>query len=130
VDEDCDKSLSEKDTDEGTEYKADTFDDFETFQHVGNEQVVIGGTTSTSGKLLKSEDELLQWQHRFGHMPMSRIQSLASGGILPRLSKCDIPVCAGCMNGKLTKQLWRVKNSSPQIAEKVTMPGDYTFVHY
>jgi hypothetical protein len=121
-DEKRDDSLSEKSTDEGTEYEEDNFDEFESFQHVGYEQVVIGGSTSTSNKSLKVEDK---WQHRFGHMPMSRIQSLASEGVLPkRLSTCDIPVCAGCMYGKLTKQPWRVKNSSSQIAEKVTMPGE------
>jgi GAG-pre-integrase domain len=86
---------------------------------------VIGGATSTSTNALNAKEELLQWHHRFGHMPISRIQSLASEGFLPkRLSKCDIAVCAGCMYGKLTRQPWRVKNSASQIAEKATMPGE------
>jgi hypothetical protein len=63
VEEEHNSSLSEKGTDEGTEYEEDTFDEFETFHHVGNAQVVIGGKTSTSGKLLKCEDEVLKWHH-------------------------------------------------------------------
>jgi hypothetical protein len=42
---------------------------------------------------------------RFGHM--SRIQSLAAEGVLPRHSeKCPILTYASCMYGKMTKKPW------------------------
>jgi hypothetical protein len=107
------------------EYTECDIDKFENFQHLGNEQVVIRGTTSRSHDSRSSEDELMQWHVRFGHMPMSRIQSLAKEGVLPRrLSSCKIPVCPGCMYGKLTRQPWRVRGETSHIAEKAQLAGD------
>jgi GAG-pre-integrase domain len=100
-------------------------DKFDNFQHLGRENVVIRGTTSTSESGVSAEEELMRWHVRFGHMLMSRIQSLASEGVLPRrLVDCKVPICPGCMYGKLTRQLWRVKNQTSQIAEKATHPGE------
>jgi hypothetical protein len=108
-----------------SEYVDQEYDDFESFRNIGNEQVVIGGSTSTKIKGVSAEDELLQWNVRFGHIPMSRLQSLASEGVLPvRLARCNVPVCAGCMYGKLTRQPWRTKKTPSQIGEKANLPGE------
>jgi GAG-pre-integrase domain len=33
---------------------------------------------------MSQEEELMQWHHRLCHMPMKRVQNLASKGILPK----------------------------------------------
>jgi hypothetical protein len=58
-------------------------------------------------------------------MSMKQIQKLASEGTLPKvLSKCKIPVCTGCLHGKLTRKAWRTKGEVRHIAESAEYPGD------
>jgi hypothetical protein len=107
------------------EYSDCDIDKFNNYQHLGQEQVVIRGSTSSSTEGVTPEEELMQWHVRFGHIPMSRIQSLAEEGVLPKcLSKCRVPICAGCMYGKLTRQPWRAKGGSSQIAAKSAQAGE------
>jgi hypothetical protein len=100
-------------------------DKFENFQHLGRENVVIRGTTSPSETENSAKENLMRWHVRFGRMPMSRVQALASEGGLPKqLAECKVPICPRCMYGKLTRQPWRVKSQTSQIAEKANYPGE------
>jgi hypothetical protein len=105
-------------------------DKLNNYQHLGQEQVVIRGATSSSTKGITPEEELMQWHVRFGHIPMSRIQSLDAEGVLPkRLSICRVPICAGCMYGKLTRQPWKTKGATSHIAAKATQAGECVSVN-
>jgi GAG-pre-integrase domain len=67
----------------------------------GQDHAELDGTSSTA---------LLEWHMRFGHMPFPRLQLLAKEGILPkRLATCQIPICASCMYGKLSRKPWRYR---------------------
>jgi Reverse transcriptase (RNA-dependent DNA polymerase)/GAG-pre-integrase domain len=74
---------------------------------------------------LKPTTEILLWHFRLGHIPFSRLQTMAKTGLLPkRLSDCRIPKCASCIYGKMTRRAKRSKNESTQIsARTVTGPG-------
>jgi hypothetical protein len=55
---------------------------------------------------------------------MKQIQALAREGLLPRvLAKCRIPICAGCLHGKLTRKAWRHIGETKHI-ETVSCPGE------
>jgi hypothetical protein len=124
-DEECNEPSSIKNLDNHNEYRNYDMDKFDNFQHLSREQVVIRGSTSSEKPQMSVEEELMQWHIRFGHLSMTRIQSLASEGVLPkRLSTCKPPVCAGCLYGKLTRQPWRTKGKPSHIDEKATMPGE------
>jgi hypothetical protein len=82
------------------EYSECDINQFENFQHLGNEQVVIRGTTSRSHTSRSSEEELMQWHVRFGHMPMSRIQAIAKEGFFQDVwfhgrFSCALDACMG-----------------------------------
>ena len=50
---------------------------------------------------LKPSSEVLLWHYRLGHIPLSRLQTMAKEGLLPkRLSTCRVPKCASCIYGK------------------------------
>jgi Reverse transcriptase (RNA-dependent DNA polymerase)/GAG-pre-integrase domain len=71
--------------------------------------------------------ELLGWHHRFKHISMKRLQSMAELGYLPkRLSKCRIPICQACVYGKSTRRAWRTKKLTESV--KVTTPGEFVSV--
>jgi hypothetical protein len=58
-------------------------------------------------------------------MSMKCIQILAAEGTLPKiLSKCKIPICAGCLHGKLPRKAWRHKGEVKHIAEGALQPED------
>jgi hypothetical protein len=47
---------------------------------------------------LKPTAEVLLWHYRLGHIPFSRIQTMAKEGLLPRrLSDCRLPKCSACI---------------------------------
>jgi hypothetical protein len=70
--------------------------------------------------------EMLFWHYHLGHLPFSRIQSMAKAGDFPkRLATCRIPECPMCRFGKATKVPWRTKgkqNNNIKIIP-VTAPG-------
>jgi hypothetical protein len=70
-------------------------------------------------------DELLRWHYRLGHLPFSRLQSMAANGHIPaRLSKIPAPFCAACKYGKLTRTPWRTKGTPIKgPAKAITQPG-------
>lgn len=74
---------------------------------------------------LKPTAEIMLWHYRLGHIPFSRLQTMAKAGILPRrLSDCRLPKCASCIYGKMTRRAKRSKNESSKIAARtVTGPG-------
>jgi hypothetical protein len=74
--------------------------------------------------------ELLRMHHRFNHTPMSKLQTMARQGILPRrLSKCEIPACAACLYMKAKRRPWRTKSTKEgQDVSKPKRPGDLVSV--
>ena len=53
---------------------------------------------------------MLKTRYKLGHLPFSRIKTMAANGILDRkMVDCCIPVCAACSYGKPTKVLWKMK---------------------
>jgi hypothetical protein len=69
-----------------------------------------------------ASNALLKWYIRLGHLSMRRIQSLASNGKLPgTLARCKVPLCTGCLYGKMTRQPWRHKGTIKHIADDVTV---------
>lgn len=94
-----------------------TWDIMESVQHEGDESLSIGGM-SQDYMHKDASKELLEWHLRLGHIPMSRLQVLASEGVLPsRLAKCGIPICAGCMYGKMGRKPWRTKANPHTITD-------------
>ena len=74
---------------------------------------------------LKPTTELMLWHYRLGHVPFSRLQTMAKTGLLPRrLSDCRVPKCAACIYGKMTRRAKRSKNEESRIsARTITGPG-------
>jgi hypothetical protein len=69
--------------------------------------------------------ELLDLHHWMGHLSMRRLQKLAKEGILPkRLATCDVPICTGCIYGKMARNKWRTKGETSTIASTVKHAGD------
>jgi hypothetical protein len=69
--------------------------------------------------------ELLEWHIRLGHMWMKRVQKLAKEGIIPKvLSTCKLPICVGCLHGKMARQPWRHKGISHGIVALANQPGE------
>jgi hypothetical protein len=69
--------------------------------------------------------ELLEWHICLGHMSMKRVQKVALDRIKSKvLATCKIPICAGCLHGKRTRQPWRRKGGGHSIASHVNQPGE------
>eukprot|EP00956_Cyclotella_meneghiniana_P025434 scaffold53086_cov60-Cyclotella_meneghiniana.AAC.2 len=69
--------------------------------------------------------ELLRWHCRLGHIPFQQLQVLAENGEIPkRLAKVQIPRCAGCLFGKMTKVPWRTKSKDNKHVHQATYPGE------
>jgi hypothetical protein len=61
-----------------------------------------------NGPVMSPEAELFQWHERLSHMPLARIQKLASERVLPcRLARCRRLLCPACVYGKMTWRKWR-----------------------
>ena len=76
--------------------------------------------------LLASTDtgELLRYHYKLGHLPFSRLQSMAEAGLIPkRLSKTKLPICAACNFGKLTKKNWRSRAKNKRKIIPADRPG-------
>ena len=74
---------------------------------------------------LKPTTELSLWHYRLGHIPFSRLQTMAKMGLVPRrLRNCRVPKCAACIYGKITRRAKRSKNRESKIsARTVAGPG-------
>ena len=94
----------------------DHYNDVATIEDIEND--------AFDGKL-KPTSELLLWHCRLGHVPFSRLVTMAKNGLLPkRLSDCRIPKCAACLYGKMTRRAERTKNEKSKIdARAITGPG-------
>jgi GAG-pre-integrase domain len=78
---------------------------------------------------MSQEEELMQWHHRLCHMPMKRVQNLASKGILPkRIAKCKIPLFPACVFGKMTRSRWRTSPIENSITPDDCDVGDLVSV--
>jgi GAG-pre-integrase domain len=79
-------------------------------QSFNNNQMDFNITSMPSSNNEHSnEEDLMTWHRRLSHMPMKRIQALATKGLLPgRLAKCRVPLCPACVFGKMTRKKWRV----------------------
>jgi hypothetical protein len=79
----------------------------------------------------KSEDLLLLLHQKYGHVPMVRLQRMASLGMLPhKIQKCPVPICQACIYGKMMRRAWRAKPSKKKIESKVaTNPGSIVSVN-
>jgi GAG-pre-integrase domain len=100
------------------------WDDVSTVHHEGDGILSISGVdhTELAGT---SSTTLREWHMRFGHMPFPRLQLLAKEGILPlRLAKCQIPICASCMYGKLSRKPWRYRQDTVEPIEDTTVVGE------
>ena len=76
------------------------------------------------------EVELLKAHHRFQHISFSKLQEMASQGILPwRLAQCKIPTCSACLYGKATKRAWRSKQERQRQRNQTLKPGDVISVN-
>ena len=74
---------------------------------------------------MRPTSEIMLWHNRLGHIPFSRLQTMAKTGLLPRrLSDCRLPKCASCIYGKMTRRAKRTKNEKAKIeARVITGPG-------
>ena len=69
--------------------------------------------------------ELLRWHCRLNHLPFPQLLRLAENGEIPkRLAKIQIPRCAGCLFGKMTKVPWRTKSKDNNKVYTATYPGE------
>eukprot|EP00957_Ditylum_brightwellii_P009259 700633-Ditylum_brightwellii.AAC.1 len=69
--------------------------------------------------------ELLQWHFRLVHLPFTKLQLLATVGILPRrTANVQLPKCIGCLYGAMTRRPWRTKTKQYlNKIKKVEAPG-------
>ena len=74
---------------------------------------------------LTPTSELLLWHCHLGHVPFSRLQAMATAGVLPRrLRNCRVPKCSSCIYEKMTRRAKRTKNEQSRInACAITGPG-------
>lgn len=100
------------------------------WDHIHRSQVADNGYMDIEGEetIMSHKNhmhKLLEWHIRLGHMSMKLIQRLAKAGFIPKvLSRCQIPICAGCLHGKMTRQPWRRKGGDHVIASHVNQPGE------
>ena len=82
---------------------------------VETDEELLSATTSYA--------ELLRWHYRLGHMSFHKLKAMAKIGILPRrLANVNIPKCASCYFGKMTRKPWRTK-MQPRRILPCTRPG-------
>ena len=74
--------------------------------------------------------QLLMWHHRLGHLSFQKIRLLCMMNLLPRkLLNVTPPMCAGCLEGAMTKKPWRVKsNKNLGKLRKAEKPGQIVSV--
>jgi GAG-pre-integrase domain len=85
----------------------------------------VTSDSDTSTPEIQQQDptsELLGWHHKFSHISMKRLQTMAAQGYLPkRLATCRIPICQACVFGKSSRRAWRTKSRTETVA--TTTPG-------
>jgi len=70
------------------------------------------------------QQELLHWHYRLNHLSFTKIQEMAKQRLLPsRLAKCTVPLCSGCIYGKMTRRPWRTKAPYSTVPKIATAPG-------
>ena len=81
-------------------------------------------------KLESQSLQLLQYHHRYGHVPFARLKQMASNGIIPHhLKNARTPACTACLYGRATKRKWRHKTPQNQAKiRKITAPGQQVSV--
>ena len=111
------------DSDEG--YTRTTGHHDTSFEHYKDVATIEDVENDAFDGKLKPTSELLLWHCRLGHVPFSRLVTMAKNGLLPkRLSECRIPKCAACLYGKMTRRAKRTKNQKGKIdARAITGPG-------
>ena len=69
--------------------------------------------------------QLLQYHHKFGHIPFSRLHQMAKQGIIPsHLQHAPTPACAACLYGRATRRPWRHKTpKNKRKTKQITAPG-------
>ena len=73
--------------------------------------------------------QLLRLHHKFGHISMKALQTMAKIGILPSaLAKCHPPVCSACMYAKATRKPWRSKPTKNHKRNTPLKPGEVVSV--
>jgi hypothetical protein len=90
-----------------------------------NVAVVEDGEDDAFEGRLKPTAKVLLWHFQLGHIPFSRIQTMAKEGLLPRsLSNCRLPKCSSRMYGKMTRRAKRTKNKKSKTKDRtITDPG-------
>ena len=63
-------------------------------------------TAVTQNKRLKisPKENAHLWHLRLGHINLNRIEKLVKNGLLSELEEHSLPVCASCLEGKMTKK--------------------------
>ena len=122
---------SSVDNDSGTGYTKTNVHHDTSFDHYHDVATIEDVENDDFDGKLKPTSELLLWHCRLGHVPFSRLISMAKNGLLPkRLSDCRIPKCAGCLYGKMTRRAKRTKNKKGKIdARAITGPGSCVSVN-
>ena len=78
---------------------------------------------------MSDEALLLRYHRQFGHISFSRLQDMASVGVIPkRLRKCRIPMCSACLYTKATKKPWRGKQNLNHEPKVILSPGELVSV--
>jgi len=79
-------------------------------------------------KMKRDEDELLRTHYKLGLMSFAKIRFMAiMGWVEPKLAKCQIPKCAGCLFGKAMCKPWRTKGT-PNSILKSSKPGEVVLI--
>ena len=83
-------------------------------------------TTFPEKALSDDEAELMRWHLRLGHTSFDKLRVMANNGTIPKqLLDCEVPKCAGCMYGKMTRRAWRTKQAPSKVAPApINAPGD------
>jgi hypothetical protein len=78
----------------------------------------------------KEQAELMQWNHRLGHLTFPKLMQLTLNGKIPKkFAKVLPPKCAGCLFGTVTKLPWQGKETKANHKVFiVTKPGEYVSV--
>jgi hypothetical protein len=73
--------------------------------------------------------DLMSWHTRLGHIQMSKLQRMASAGMLPKnIASCRQPLCQACMYRMMVKRAWRTKQTPHSIAPDTSRPGEHVSV--
>lgn len=73
--------------------------------------------------------DLMSWHTRLGLIQMSKLQRIASAGMLPNnIASCRQPLCQACIYGMMVKRAWKTKQTPHSIAPDTSRPGEHVSV--